>query len=127
MEKKFRSALSNAKNTGSAHSGVHHWWHQRFTAVILALMVLWFFLFVNGITAMETSALIAHLQKPLNIIILLIFSITAIYHSVLGMQVVIEDYVHCRIIRLMCLLFTQIFAIFTGVAFSLAVIIVMIL
>jgi succinate dehydrogenase / fumarate reductase, membrane anchor subunit len=116
-KKEYRSDFSIAKNLGASGSGTKHWWHQRFTAIIMALMIGWVFYFFNQISIRNLPELIEHLQKPINVVMMLIFSISMMYHGVLGMQVVIEDYVHCRIMRLAFLLGTQIFAIITTIAF----------
>ena len=127
MKNKYRSDLSKAKNLGSAGSGSHHWWHQRLTALIIAVMVFWVVSFFWQISKGEVSVVIACLQKPYNIVMFMIFFITMMYHAVLGMQVVIEDYINCRIMRLVFLLGTQIFAIITTVSFLVAVFYIMIL
>lgn len=116
MKNKYRSDLSKAKNLGASGSGTHHWWHQRITAVILALMSVWVFYFFDQISTANVSEMIVCLQKPLNVAMILIFFVTTMYHGVLGMQVIIEDYVHCRIMRLVSLLGIQIFAIVTTVS-----------
>jgi len=116
MKNKYRSDLSKAKNLGASGGGTHHWWHQRITAVILALMSVWVFYFFDQMSASNAQEMIICLQKPLNVAMILIFFVTTMYHGVLGMQVIIEDYVHCRIMRLVSLLGIQIFAIITTVS-----------
>jgi succinate dehydrogenase / fumarate reductase membrane anchor subunit len=125
MKNKYRSDLSLAKNLGSAGSGSNHWWHQRFTAIIMVLLTFWFFCFFKELNAADLNGAIKIIQKPYNIIILTLFSLAGFYHSVLGMQVVIEDYITCRILRLSILLSVQIFSIVTVVSFLVAVLYVM--
>ncbi len=127
MKNKYRSDLSKAKNLGASGSASHHWLHQRVTAIIIGLMVFWVFYFASKICANGTSGIISSIQNPINAIMLMVFSIMIMYHGVLGMQVVIEDYVHCRIAKLILLLTTQIFAIFTTISFIVAVLYVMML
>ncbi len=127
MKHKYRSDLSKAKNLGSAGVGSHHWLHQRFTALITAIMMFWVISFLWQISKGEVSTVISCLQKPFNIVMLLIFFVAMMYHAVLGMQVVIEDYIHCRIIRLVSIWGIQIFAIITAISFVVAIIYVMIL
>ena len=121
MKNKFRSDLSVAKNLGSAGSGSKHWWHQRFSAIIMVLVAFWLFSFAKQLAAVDSNSIIEIVQTPCNIIMLSLFSLTGFYHSALGMQVVIEDYVTCRAARLMMLLSIQIFSIITSMAFLLAV------
>lgn len=125
MKNKYRSDLSKAKNLGSAGSGVSHWWHQRFTAILLTLITGWVFCFSWEIAASELSGIIEVFKKPYHIVMLALFVVIGFYHAALGMQVVIEDYVHCRAVRLVMLLATQIFSIVTALAFIVAVLYVM--
>jgi succinate dehydrogenase / fumarate reductase membrane anchor subunit len=125
MKNKFRSDLSIAKNLGSAGSGSKHWWYQRFTAIMMVLSIFWVFSFSWQLSGSELSGVIDTIQQPYNIIMLSLFTLIGFYHSVLGMQVVIEDYIPCRVIRLTMLLSVQIFSIVTVIAFLLAVLNIM--
>ena len=127
MKNKFRSDLSIAKNIGSADSGAKHWWHQRFTAIIMVLSTFWLFSFTWQLSGAELSGVIEVVKQPCNVIMLSLFTLMGFYHAALGMQVVIEDYVTCRVARLTMLLFVQIFSIVTAIAFLVAVLYVMIL
>jgi succinate dehydrogenase / fumarate reductase membrane anchor subunit len=125
MKNKFRSDLSVAKNLGSAGSGSKHWWHQRFTAIIMVLSIFWVFSFSWQLSGSELSGVIEAIKQPYNIIMLSLFTLIGFYHAALGMQVVIEDYIPCRAIRLTMLLSLQIFSIVTVIAFLLAVLSIM--
>lgn len=125
MKNKFCSELSRAKGLGAAGSGTYHWWHQRITALILALMGFWVFCFSWSVANQELSKIVNVIQKPYNIVMLALFILIGFYHAGLGMQVVIEDYIACRAIRLIFLLFMQIFLLFTVVSFLVAVLYVM--
>jgi len=125
MKNKFRSDLSIAKNLGSAASGSRHWWHQRFTAIILVISTIWLFVFSWELSGLERGGVTEVIKNPYHVIMLSIFTLTGFYHAVLGMQVVIEDYVTCRAYRLVMLLIVQIFSIVTAIAFLVAVLYVM--
>ena len=125
MKNKFRSDLSIAKNLGSAGSGAHHWWHQRFTAILLTILAFWIFCFSWQLGGQELSGMLEVVKKPYHVIMLSLFVVAGFYHAALGMQIIIEDYVHCRIARLCMLLFVQIFSIVTVIAFLVAVLYVM--
>ena len=125
MKNKYRSDLSKAKNLGSAGSGSKHWWHQRFTAILLTLFTGWVFCFAFEISHSEQYEIIEFFKRPYHVVILCLFVLVGFYHAALGMQAVIEDYVHCRAVRLVLLLTTQIFSIVTALAFILAVLYVM--
>ncbi|HJK88565.1 MAG: succinate dehydrogenase, hydrophobic membrane anchor protein [Candidatus Megaira endosymbiont of Mesostigma viride] len=127
MKSEYRSDLSKAKNLGAAGSGSHHWWHQRLTAIIISLMILWVISFFGDISKSNITTAISHLRKPFNTIMLLILFFTVMYHAVLGMQVVIEDYISCRAYRFVLVVGIQIFAIITAISFAFAAFYVMIL
>jgi succinate dehydrogenase / fumarate reductase membrane anchor subunit len=125
MKNKYRSDLSKAKNLGSAGSGSGHWWHQRLTAILLILITAWLFYFFWDISNSTPSEIIEVFNKPYHVLMLTLFVMAGFYHAALGMQVVIEDYVHCRAVRLSLILMVQIFSIVTALAFILAVLYVM--
>jgi len=127
MKGKYRSDLSKAKNLGAASSGSHHWWHQRLTAIIISIMILWVIYFFGEISKKDFTTVISHLQKPFNIVMLVILFLTVMYHAVLGIQVVIEDYISCRIYRIVLIVGIQIFAIITAISFAFAAFYIMIL
>ena len=127
MKSEYRSDLSKAKNLGAAGSGSHHWWHQRLTAIIISLMILWVISFFGDISKSNITTAISYLRKPFNIIMLLILFFTVMYHAVLGMQVVIEDYISCSAYRFVLVVGIQIFAIITAISFAFAAFYVMIL
>ncbi|MDG1436372.1 MAG: succinate dehydrogenase, hydrophobic membrane anchor protein [Rickettsiaceae bacterium] len=121
MKNKFRSDLAVAKNLGSAGSGSKHWWHQRFSAIIMLLTALWLFSFARELGGGEISSLIEVIRKPCNNIMLSLFVLAGFYHAALGMQVVVEDYVTCRATRLTSILLLQVFSIVTVLSFLVAV------
>lgn len=127
MKNKFRSDLAIAKNLGSAGSGSEHWWRQRLTAIIMVLSVFWMVCFFKQVSGQEIDSMIMVVKQPYNIVMLSLFTLVAFYHAALGMQVVIEDYITCRLSRLVLILSIQIFSIVTVIAFLVAVLYVMIL
>ena len=94
MNAKFRSPLHQAKGWGSAKSGTGHFWWQRVTAVILALLVPYIVFLLASATGHDAEGIRALIAKPWNAIIFSVFAIALFWHAKLGMQVVIEDYVH---------------------------------
>lgn len=106
LKQDFRTDFAKAKGNGSAKSGMHHWLMQRFTAIIIALSVIWIFYFAHSISGKSSAEIAFILHKPYNIISLMILIITSFYHAALGMQVVIEDYV-----TNLCIRYSLIFAI----------------
>lgn len=94
--KDLRNPLKRALGLGSAQSGVGHWWTQRVTAAALVLLGLWFVITVLGLLHADYATARATVAKPWNAVLLIAFLVTAFWHAVLGLQVVIEDYVHTR-------------------------------
>lgn len=123
----FRSDLSKAKNLGSAHSGSHHWLMQRLTAIILSFSVFWVFYLGYKFINMAMGEIVIELQKPHNIIALMIFTITGFYHGALGMQVIIEDYVSSICIRNGLIICVKLFSFVTIIASLAALIYLMVL
>ncbi len=96
MNAKFRSPLHQAKGLGSAKSGVGHFWWQRVTAIVLALLVPYIVYLMARVGAADVETLRATIAQPWNAIFFTTFAIAMFWHAKLGMQVVIEDYVHHR-------------------------------
>ena len=92
----FRTPLKRARGLGSGKSGVGHWWWQRVTAVLLVILVPWLVGLLVSLVGVHADAARAIVAKPWNAIPLAAFVIAAFWHAKLGMQVVIEDYVHSR-------------------------------
>lgn len=90
----MRSPLGRVRGLGPARSGVKHWWGQRVTALALVPLGLWF---VYSILSMEGEGRLrmAHwVAAPMDTVLLLALIIAAFSHMQLGLQVVIEDYIH---------------------------------
>jgi succinate dehydrogenase / fumarate reductase, membrane anchor subunit len=96
----MRSPLGRAIGLGSAKEGVEHWWAQRITAITLVPLALWFVMTVIGLAGAEHGLLVDWVSQPLAAVLLILFLIAAFYHSALGLQVVIEDYVENEAARL---------------------------
>ena len=89
---KFRSPLSQAMGLGSAKHGFSHWWWQRVTAIALIPMGLWFVISVLCLAGGTHAQAHEWLSSPINATIVLLFTLTALFHAQTGLQVVIEDY-----------------------------------
>lgn len=95
-EEEFRTPLSRARGLGSARAGTGHWWWQRVTAVLLIVLVPWIVGLLVSFVGADLDAARMTIAKPWNIIPLAAFVIAMFWHAKLGIQVVIEDYVHTR-------------------------------
>lgn len=93
-DSELRDPLARVRGLGSARGGTHHWWVQRVTAVALALLTPWFIWFVLSLLPADHLTLRLTLAQPLNVTLMLAFVIALFWHARLGLQVVIEDYIH---------------------------------
>jgi len=92
----LRTPLARARGLGSGKTGTSHFWYQRVTAVALMLLVPWLVWMLAGMAGGDVESVRATLARPWNAILLAAFSVAMFWHAKLGMQVVIEDYVHAR-------------------------------
>ena len=90
----LRSPLGTVLGLGSAKQGAKHWWSQRVTAVGLVVLGAWFVVSLVCLGSFEFGAVTAWIGNPINATLLSLFIATLAYHSQLGVQVVLEDYVH---------------------------------
>lgn len=95
-KKDYRTPIARARGLGSAKSGVGHFWWQRVTAIVLAVLVPWLVGILVSFVGADLATVHATLAKPYNAILFAIFVLALFWHAKLGIQVVIEDYVHTR-------------------------------
>ncbi|MBK8285051.1 MAG: succinate dehydrogenase, hydrophobic membrane anchor protein [Ahniella sp.] len=92
----LQTPLGRVRGLGSAREGVAHWWAQRVSAVLLLPLSIWFLSWVLPVLGQPYSDARVFVAQPLNAFLLLTFMLALIYHALLGVQVVIEDYLHTR-------------------------------
>lgn len=90
----MRTPLARAMGLGSAKEGVGAWWAERVSAVALVPLALWFAASIIAHTGSDYATFIVWLKTPLAAILMILLLIALFYHTALGLQVVIEDYVH---------------------------------
>ncbi|MHA3914048.1 succinate dehydrogenase, hydrophobic membrane anchor protein [Halovulum sp. GXIMD14793] len=95
----FRTDRARVSGLGSAKDGTHHFWVQRVTSVALVPLTLLFIFTFAGALGGEYEAVRATYANPWNAIVAILFLLTAFYHLQMGLQVVIEDYVHGTAMR----------------------------
>lgn len=100
----LRSDLGRVRGLGSAKSGSHHWWHQRLSAIALIPLSMWFVTAILSHMNDSHAELVAWIQSPLVTVMLLALVLSVFYHAKLGLQVVIEDYVHAESAKLALLI-----------------------
>ncbi|NLA68848.1 MAG: succinate dehydrogenase, hydrophobic membrane anchor protein [Gammaproteobacteria bacterium] len=114
----FNAPLKRARRLGSAKSGTGHFWWQRVTAVVLALLVPWLVGTLVSLVGADLASVHDVFSRPWNAILMALFAVALFWHAKLGVQVVIEDYVHNRALEL-TLLFLNILACVLGALASL--------
>ena len=112
----LETPLHKVQGMGSAHSGVSHFWRQRVTAAALIPLTIWFGVSVLGLIGAHEAATLAFLSQPLNAILMASFVVILLFHMALGLQVVIDDYVHSSGQKLFLMLLMRGFSIAVGAA-----------
>jgi succinate dehydrogenase membrane anchor subunit len=90
--KSLRSPLGNVGGLGSAKKGAHHWWLQRLTSIALVPLTIWFAVSILSLPALDHVTVSAWMAQSWTALLLILLVLTGTWHSHLGMQVVIEDY-----------------------------------
>lgn len=109
-----RSPLARAAGLGSSRSGTAHWLAERVSAIALVPLTLWFMASIIARFDSDHGAFTAWLSSPLPALLMILLLVALFHHTALGMQVVIEDYVHSKA-KLPAVLFTR-FVCFAGAA-----------
>jgi succinate dehydrogenase / fumarate reductase membrane anchor subunit len=113
--------LNKVLGLGSAKSGVEHWWAQRLTAVALAPLGFWFAIAMLRFETLAYAEVVAWLRDPITAVLLLTSIIAVVYHSYLGVQVVVEDYIEGKGAKLAAILLSAFVHVFLLVAAVFAV------
>lgn len=100
----LQTPLARVLGLGSAKEGVGHWWWQRLTAAALVPLGIWFVIAVISLVGAGYAEARAWVTAPLNMVLLIAFTAALLHHAQLGLQVVIEDYVHNEALKLSGLL-----------------------
>ena len=115
-KRSYRTPLARVRNLGSAHSGTMHFWHQRLTSVALIPLSIAFVFIVIALMRSSHATALQTLGSPLIAIIMLLFVGTTVYHMWLGMQVIIEDYIHDELPKILLLMGNTFFCITVALA-----------
>jgi len=107
----FQTPLNRVLRLGSAKHGLGDWWWQRLTAIALVPLMLWLVIDLVSHLGDSHAAIVAWMQSPV-VAALWIMSVTAlVYHGQLGLQVIIEDYVHTESLKLASLIVLKFIAV----------------
>ena len=112
----LKSPLANVLGSGSAKDGTDHWWAQRVSAIALLVLGLWFAVSLVMLESLAFEAVFRWATRPFNGVMLLSLTLTLAWHSSLGIQVVIEDYVHGPALKTLSLIINKLLHIFLAIA-----------
>ena len=90
----LRHPLATARGLGSSKGGTAHWWALRLSSVALLVLTPWFVVWALGLVGADQYTVRQAVARPLNASLMIAFVLSLFWHSQLGLQVVIEDYVH---------------------------------
>jgi succinate dehydrogenase / fumarate reductase, membrane anchor subunit len=112
MSDSLQTHLKRVKGSGSAKSGTHHWMLQRLTAIALIFLLTWFLVTISPLGHADYANHQLIIRNPLVLLGMVLFVVTMLLHAKLGVQVVLEDYVHkkCILISSLVILNLAIFA-----------------
>ncbi len=90
----LETPLHKVQGMGASHTGTGHFWRERVTAAALAPLSLWFLYAVLGLTGTSEVTALQFLAHPWNALLMAAFVSFSLYHAALGLQVVVDDYIH---------------------------------
>lgn len=117
----LRNPLQRARGLGSAKAGAGHWWMQRVTAVALVALGIWFVVMLLSLLHADYATAHAALARPWNAVLMIAFTTAMFWHAQLGLQVVVEDYVHTRWLEVGLIVLVKLLAALFAIACALAV------
>ena len=96
--------LARARGLGASHTGTDHWWAQRMTSLALVPLSLWFIFSVAGLAGADYVRVKLWLSSPVNATLAIALVLVMFHHAVAGMEVIFEDYIHCKLAKLIAII-----------------------
>lgn len=123
MSRRFNSSsqMKRALGLGSAKSGVSHWWGQRVTAAGNVILAVWFLASILLLPAYDRVTVVTWIASPLTAVPLLLLIVSVFWHARLGMQVMLEDYIHSEGLKLLSFVALNFFIILVAMASAFSV------
>ena len=118
----LETPLHKVQGLGASHSGTGHFWRERLTSAALIPLSLWFAYAIVGLIDTNEVTIVSFLAKPWNAILMGAFVSFSLYHAYLGLQVVIDDYIHTAGTKIFLLLLTLLSVIAVGVVSLFAIV-----
>ena len=118
------SSLKQVRGLGSAKTGVHHWWMQRVTAAGNLILLAWFIASLILLPSLDRTSVLIWLSSPLVAVPMLLLILTTFWHARLGVQVLIEDYVHSEGLKLLAFIALNFFILGTAAVAAFSVLII---
>jgi succinate dehydrogenase / fumarate reductase membrane anchor subunit len=116
----YRTPLSRVEGLGAGHTGTTHFLRQRISAVALLFLSVWFVVSALGLVSANLAEVLVFFGQPLHAVPMFLFLAAATYHMSLGLQTIIEDYVHQEGLKFICLMLNRFFMWGVGVSAGLA-------
>jgi succinate dehydrogenase / fumarate reductase, membrane anchor subunit len=112
----MKTPFARVRGLGTAHSGTGHFWTQRLTAVANLPLVIAFLVVVVSLVGASQASVVATLSNPIVAMILFAGLLSVLIHMRIGMQVIVEDYVHAELAKVVLLMANTFFTIAVGIA-----------
>ena len=120
-KRSMRTPLGRVRSLGAAHSGTSDFWRQRLTGVAMTLLMIPMIVIIMMLLGRNQAGAAQILGSPLVAIIMLLFIVASVWHMKIGMQVVIEDYVHNEKLKLVSVMLNNFFSIAVALASTYAI------
>jgi succinate dehydrogenase / fumarate reductase membrane anchor subunit len=118
---KFRTPTNEVRGLGSAKDGTHHWWLQRVTAVALVPLSVWLVASLVSLAGADYQSAVTWMRSPVVTVLLICLIGALFHHAQLGLQVVLEDYVHAEWLKITSIILMKFTALVLGLASVVAV------